>query len=329
MMWRMVLRRIGIGIVTLWVVSVLMFVGTEILPGDVAQIMLGQEATPENLAALREALGLNKPAWVRYVEWLGDMARFDLGMSLAGTTGSGGGGTTIDVLIGDRLQNTLLLAGIVAAISVPLSVALGLVAAMFPTSPFDRTVTFTTLCLVAVPEFFVATLLVLILAVQLQWLPAIATMREFESFGQMMRSLALPVTTLCVVLLAQMARMTRAAVLNVMSSPYIEMAILKGVPRRRIILRHALLNAIGPVVNIIALNLAYLVSGVGDRGDDLRLPGSRQAHGGRRAGARHASGAGVRDDLLRHLRGAHPDLGHRVHRLQPAPAAPQVEGRTP
>ena len=133
---------------------------------------------------------------------------------------------------------------------------------MFPASPFDRTVTFTTLCLVAVPEFFVATLLVLILAVQLNWLPAIATMREFESFGQMMRSMALPVTTLCVVLLAQMARMTRAAVLNVMSSPYIEMAILKGVPRRRIILRHALFNAIGPVVNIIALNLAYLVSGV-------------------------------------------------------------------
>ena len=172
MMWRMVLRRIGIGIVTLWVVSVLMFAGTEILPGDVAQIMLGQEATPENLAALREALGLNKPAWLRYFEWLGDMARFDLGMSLAGTTGSGGGGTTIDVLIGDRLQNTLLLAGIVAAISVPLSVALGLTAAMFPTSPFDRIVTFTTLCLVAVPEFFVATLLVLILAVQLNWLPA-------------------------------------------------------------------------------------------------------------------------------------------------------------
>ena len=262
MMWRMVLRRIGIGIVTLWVVSLLMFAGTEILPGDVAQIMLGQEATPENLAALREALGLNKPAWVRYFEWLGDMVRFDLGMSLAGTTGSGGGGTTIDVLIGDRLQNTLLLAGIVAAISVPLAVTLGLVAAMFPTSPFDRTVTFSTLCLVAVPEFFVATLLVLILAVQLKWLPAIATMREFESFGQMMRSMALPVTTLCVVLLAQMARMTRAAVLNVMSSPYIEMAILKGVPRRRIILRHALFNAIGPVVNIIALNLAYLVSGV-------------------------------------------------------------------
>ena len=260
MMFRMILRRIGISLVTLWVVSVLMFVGTEILPGDVAEIMLGQEATAESLAALRKSLGLEKSAPVRYFEWLGDMVQFDLGMSLAGR--GQGGGTTIDVLIRDRFKNTMLLSAIVAAISVPIAVSLGLLAAMFPTSWFDRTVTFTTLCLVAVPEFFIATLLVLLLAVKLRWLPSIATMRDFESIGQLARSLALPVLTLCFVLLAQMARMTRAAVLNVMSSPYIEMAILKGVPRSRIILRHALFNTIGPIVNIIALNLAYLVSGV-------------------------------------------------------------------
>ena len=262
MMFRMIMRRLGIGLVTLWVVSLLMFAGTEILPGDVAEIMLGQEATPESLAALRGKLGLNKSAPVRYFEWLGDMATFDLGLSLAGHSGTGGGGATIEVLIGARLENTLLLSSIVAAISVPLSVTLGLLAAMFPTSLFDRTVTFTTLCLVAVPEFFIATMLVLIFAVQLQWLPSIATMTDFQSVWHMLRSLSLPILTLCFVLLAQMARMTRAAVLNVMSSPYIEMAILKGVPRRRIILRHALFNAIGPIVNIVALNLAYLVSGV-------------------------------------------------------------------
>ena len=262
MMFRMIMRRLGIGLVTLWVVSLLMFAGTEILPGDVAEIMLGQEATPESLAALRGKLGLDKPAAIRYLEWLGDMATFDLGLSLAGHSGTGGGGATIEVLIGARLENTLLLSSIVAAISVPLSVTLGLLAAMFPTSLYDRTVTFATLCLVAVPEFFIATMLVLILAVQLQWLPSIATMTDFESVWHMLRSLSLPILTLCFVLLAQMARMTRAAVLNVMSSPYIEMAILKGVPRRRIILRHALFNAIGPIVNIVALNLAYLVSGV-------------------------------------------------------------------
>lgn len=261
MMFRMVMRRFGIGLVTLWVVSILMFVGTEILPGDVAEVMLGQEATPSSLKALRESLGLDKPAPVRYLEWLRDMAKFDLGMSLAGR-GNGGGGTTIEDLIGDRLSNTMLLAAIVAAITVPISVVLGLLAAMFPTSIYDRSITFSTLCLVAVPEFFIATLLVLVFAVHLRVLPSIATMSDFESVWDMMRALSLPILTLCLVLFAQMARMTRAAVLNVMASPYIEMAILKGVPRSRIIWRHALFNAIGPVVNIIALNLAYLVSGV-------------------------------------------------------------------
>ena len=261
MMYLMIWRRLGVGVVTLWVVSLIMFAGTEILPGDVAEIMLGQEATPASLKALRGELGLDRPAYVRYFEWLGDMATFDLGMSLAGR-GNGGGGTTIEVLIGARFSNTMTLGAIVAAISIPLAVMLGLLAAMFPGSLFDRIVTFSTLCMVAVPEFFIATMLVLIFAVHLGWLPAIALMTDFESVGQFLRQLAMPILTLVMVLLAQMARMTRAAVLNVMSSPYIEMAILKGVPRRRIIMRHALSNAIGPIANIIALNLAYLVSGV-------------------------------------------------------------------
>ena len=261
MMMRMIWRRLGIGLVTLWVVSLIMFAGTEILPGDVAEIMLGMEATPESLAALRSELGLNRPAYIRYFEWLGDMARADLGMSLAGR-GNGGGGTTIEVLIGDRLDNTLLLAAIVGAISIPISVILGLIAAMFPGSFYDRVISFTTLCLVAVPEFFIATMLVLIFAVSLGWLPAIATMQNFSSLTELVRSLALPILTLCFVLFAQMARMTRATVLNVLSSPYIEMAILKGVPKHRIIMKHALFNAIGPIANIIALNVAYLISGV-------------------------------------------------------------------
>ena len=260
-MMRMIWRRLGIGLVTLCVVSLIMFAGTEILPGDVAEIMLGMEATPESLAALRSELGLNRPAYIRYFEWLGDMARADLGMSLAGR-GNGGGGPTIEVLIGDRLDNTLLLAAIVGAISIPISVILGLIAAMFPGSFYDRVISFTTLCLVAVPEFFIATMLVLSFAVSLGWLPAIATMQNFSSLTELVRSLSLPILTLCFVLFAQMARMTRATVLNVLSSPYIEMAILKGVPRRRIIMKHALFNAIGPIANIIALNVAYLISGV-------------------------------------------------------------------
>ena len=320
-MLRLTLQRIGVGLVVLWVVSILMFVGTEILPGDVAEVMLGQEATPESLKALRESLGLHKSAPVRYFEWLADMARFDLGMSLAGR-GNGGGGTTIEALIGGRLENTLLLASIVAAITVPIAVVLGILAAMYPTSLYDRIVTFTTLCLVAVPDFFIATLLVLVFAVQLKVLPSIATMTDFESVFDMLRSLSLPILTLCVTLLAQMARMTRAAVLNVMASPYIEMAILKGIPTSRIIWRHALFNAIGPVVNIIAVNLAYLVSGVVVVETIFCISGTGQTHGRRRAGARHATRASLRNDLLQCVRSANPVVRYNLHSDQPAVATP-------
>ncbi len=254
-MGAMVLRRLAIGFVTLLVVSVLVFAGTEILPGDVAQIVLGQSATPESLAALRAELGLDQPWYVRYFGWLGDMMTGDLGISKAG-------GAAIGDLIGERLTNTLFLSGIVAAISVPLSVVLGLIAAMYPGTWIDRVLTFGTLSLISVPEFFIATFMVLIFAVELGWLPAIAYMSGEESFFELVGALLMPILVLTIVVAAQMIRMTRAGILNVMNSPYIEMAILKGVPRQRIILRHALFNSIGPIVNVIALNLAYLVSGV-------------------------------------------------------------------
>ena len=254
-MWLIVLRRLGLGVVTLWVVSVLVFAGTEILPGDVAEAILGQSATPEAVAALRAEMNLDRPALVRYVEWLSDILRGDLGESLAADM-------EISKLISERLGNTLILAGLTAAFSVPLALAMGLAAAMFPGGRVDRLVTVSTLFLLSVPEFFIAATLVLIFAVHLQWLPAITYVTEYDSVWQLVESLALPILTLTTSVVAHMARMTRAAVINVMTSPYIEMAILKGVPRGRIVLRHALLNAVGPVVNVVALNLAYLVSGV-------------------------------------------------------------------
>jgi peptide/nickel transport system permease protein len=254
-MGAMVLRRLAIGFATLLTVSVLVFAGTEILPGDVAQIVLGQSATPESLAALRAELGLDQPWYVRYFGWLGDMMTGDLGISKAG-------GAAIGDLIGERLANTLFLSGIVALISVPLSVVLGLIAAMYPGTWIDRVLTFGTLSLISVPEFFIATFMVLIFSVELGWLPAIAYMSGDETFFELVGALLMPILVLTIVVAAQMIRMTRAGILNVMNSPYIEMAILKGVPRQRIILRHALFNAIGPIVNVIALNLAYLVSGV-------------------------------------------------------------------
>jgi peptide/nickel transport system permease protein len=254
-MQRMVIQRIIIGFITLWVVSVLVFVGTSVLPGDVAQIVLGQSATPETLAAYRAANGLDQPLYMQYASWVIDMASGDLGTSKAG-------GASISSLIGGRFANTMFLAGVVAIISVPLSVMLGLLAAMYPATWIDRVLTFGTLSLISVPDFFIATFMVLIFAVNLGWLPAIANVSPDDTMWETITASAMPLLTLIIVVSAQMIRMTRAGILNVMNSPYIEMSILKGVPRNRIIIRHAFFNAIGPIVNVIALNLAYLVSGV-------------------------------------------------------------------
>lgn len=242
-------------------VSILIFIGTSVLPGDVANIILGQMATPESLAELRSKLGLDRPAYIRYFMWLGDMATGDLGISKAGS-GAATIGTPISELIAPRLTNTFRMTAVVAVIAIPLSLSLGLLAAMYPGSRLDRAITFTTLGLISVPEFLVATFLVLVLAVHMDLLPATAYISGRETGLKLFKALALPTLTLVIVASSQIMRMTRATVLNVLSSPYIEMAILKGVPRKRIILRHALFNAVGPIVNVIALNLAYLVSGV-------------------------------------------------------------------
>lgn len=212
MMMQMVLHRIMIGFATLIVVSVIVFLATSILPGDVAQIILGQSATPETLAALRAELGIDKPGYVRYFLWLGNMASGDLGISKAG-------GATIESLISGRMGNTMTMAGLVALISIPISITLGLWAAMHPGTWLDRTVTFGTLSTISVPEFFIATVLVLILAVELHWLPSTAYLRGDESFLELLRALAMPLITLVIVVSAQMIRMTRAGILNVMNSP--------------------------------------------------------------------------------------------------------------
>ena len=255
MMWNLVLRRIGIGLVLIWVVSVLIFALTQVLPGDAAQIRLGQAATAETLAALRKELGLDRPWYVQYFIWIGNLLTGDLGVSNAG-------GATIASLIGNRIGYTVFVTVVVSAIAIPLSVLLGLIAAMYPGQWLDRVITSTTLGLIAVPDFVLATFLILGLATYAGLFPAVSYFSGTEDFWKSLYVLALPIIVLVVVVSSQMIRMTRAGILNVLSSPYIEMAILKGVPRRRIILRHALLNAIGPIVNVIALNLAYLVSGV-------------------------------------------------------------------
>ncbi len=250
----LILRRLGLGVVTLWLVSVFIFAGTQILPGDVAQTILGRSATPESIAALRQQLNLDQPAIQRYGNWLFDFATGDLGVSLSSEA-------SISSLISDRFMNTLLLASLTALFAIPVGLVLGLLAVLYENSRLDRFITIFSLCTISVPEFFVAAALVLILAVHLGWVPAVAYVSEFDSIGQLLRSLAIPVLTLSFAVLAYMARMTRAAVLNVMESPYVEMAVLSGVPRGRVVWRHALPNALGPIVNVTALSLASLIRG--------------------------------------------------------------------
>ena len=246
----------------------MIFAATELLPGDVCHAVLGQGATEKSLESCRERLQLNQPMHTRYLQWLGRLATGELGTSLANDL-------QISDQIGARAWNTVRLAALTALIAVPLAVLLGLIAAIRADSSVDRGISIGTLCFISVPEFFTGVLLVYILAVQLRWMPAVANYRDLTrgDFLEVIEALALPIATLTFAVLAHMTRMTRTAVLNVMSSPYIEQAILKGASRSRVIIRHALPNAVAPIVNVIALNLAYLVSGVVVVEAIFRIPG--------------------------------------------------------
>lgn len=252
---RLILQRLLLGIAILFVVSALIFIGTEILPGDVAQAILGQGATPELLENVRIRLGLNDPAPVRYFRWLGKLMSGNLGTSMVS-------GADISQLLGERIWNTVMLAGTTALIAVPLAILLGLLSAIKPNSLTDRAISAVSLSLISLPDFLIAIVLVMIFAVKLGWLPAIANLRPGQDFLTVARMMVLPVTVLVFTVLAHMVRMTRTAVINVLSSPATEMAILKGVPRWRLLLVHALPNALAPIANVVALNLAYLISGI-------------------------------------------------------------------
>jgi peptide/nickel transport system permease protein len=252
---KMVAQRLALGLLTLFVVSVIIFLGVELLPGDLTEAILGQAATPETVAAFRRELGLDLPPHTRYLEWLGDIMQGDLGRSLAN-------GREISELISWRLYNTLFLAAIAAVIAVPLALTLGVLAALHRNSIFDRVVNITTLTSISFPEFFVAYILILFLSVNAGWFPSISNVGAEMPFWDRVFRCILPALTLTLVVVAHMMRMTRAAIINLLASPYIEMANLKGLTRTRIIVRHALPNALAPIINVIVINLAYLVVGV-------------------------------------------------------------------
>jgi peptide/nickel transport system permease protein len=253
-MLNLIAKRIGYTAVTLLAMSLVVFIGTNLLPGDVAEALLGQAATPEATAALRGAMHLNEPAPVRYLHWLAGLLTGDPGVSLVSHI-------PVATLIGSRLGNSLLLAGLTTVIAVPVALLLGLMAAIWRDSLLDRMTTVATIAAISVPDFLVATIAVILFAVELQWFPALSTPRV-ANFGELIRSFTLPVLTLSLAVVAQMTRMTRAALVGVLDSSYIEMARLKGLGMRRIVLRHALPNAAGPIANAAALSLSSLLGGV-------------------------------------------------------------------
>ena len=314
---KMTLGRLGLGLLTLFAVSLVIFGAVQLLPGDVAQAVLGQGATPDAVAAFRREIGLDRPLVEQYTGWIGGVVQGDFGYSYANKR-------EIADLIGFRLVNTLALAGLAAAIAVPLALTLGILAALYRNTWFDRVANVSTLSAISFPEFFIGYVLILFLAVGrgfdgtwllallgvvlliealgamrkarrigrvstfgviflligaflianafggwIRWeagafraLPSTATLRPGMDLGERLERMLLPALTLTLVVTAHMMRMTRASIINLMASPYIEMARLKGISPARVVMRHALPNALAPIVNVIALNLAYLITGV-------------------------------------------------------------------
>ncbi len=251
----LVAQRVALGCLLLFGVSALIFLGVEALPGDTAQAIMGQSATVQALENFRAEHGLNDPALVRYGRWLAGILQGDLGTALTN-------GEDIAASMGKRLGNTLFLAFWAAVIAVPLAIALGLIAARYAGRWPDKLISGVTLTTISLPEFVVGYIVIYFLAVRWQLLPSMAMVFPGMGVFERLQAILSPVIVLVLVVLAHMMRMTRAAILNVMQSAYIETAELKGLSPMAIVARHAFPNAIAPVVNVVMLNLAYLVVGV-------------------------------------------------------------------
>ena len=259
---RTCLKRLALGIATLWVVSFVVFAMFELLPGNFAQAVLGQSATPEIVENFNKRAGLDKPFLERYGTWLAGAVQGDFGVSFGSLAASGSSERTVASIITPRLENTLFLAAAVAVVAVPLSVIIGLLAALYRNSIFDRTVNAATLVSISFPEFFVGYILMLFLAVLNPWFYSTSMVEATTTFWEHLSRIGLPVICLVLIIVAHMMRMTRAAIINLLASPFIEQARLKGMPPSRVIWHHALPNAWAPITTVIALNLAYLVVGV-------------------------------------------------------------------
>ena len=262
------LKRIGLGIISLFFVTLIIFSSVNLLPGDFVESVLGQTRTEESVKIFRKELGLDKPYHVRYVNWLTSAIQGDLGSTFSGRNATYANqpqqntARSVSSLLKPRLFNTFFLAAMTAIIAIPLSLILGITAALFRNSIYDRTVNASALTTISMPEFFVAYILIIYLASINQFFPSLSNVTSSTPFFERIYLSVLPALTLTLVTVAHMMRMTRASIINLLSSPYIEMARLKGISKTQVIIKHALPNAWAPIANIIAFNLAYLIVGV-------------------------------------------------------------------
>jgi peptide/nickel transport system permease protein len=254
-MLRFLVRRLVYMALTLLIVSSVIFAVTELLPGDVAVMILGSEATDETLTALRAQLGLDQPTPVRYLTWLAGAVQGDFGQSLRMRTDVG-------PLVLERLKNSLALAGLAFVIGVPLALGLGIVAGLLKDRLADKAITTITLLGISVPEFVIGSLLIILFASIWPILPATSLIDPQSNPLANVRFLILPALTLVAVTLAHLTRMTRASVVRVLRTDYVRTALLKGVPRGRVIFQHVLPNALLPSITIIAINVGWMIGGL-------------------------------------------------------------------
>jgi len=255
---KLILVRLGLGVLTLFLVTVVVFVATQALPGDAARSILGKDSTDvARYQALRKELGLDRPVVEQYTSWLGDVVRGNLGNSLVG------GGARVTTLLRSRIVNSATLVLLAAVISIPISILIGSLTAIWRDSRFDNVVNIGILSLAALPEFVIGIVLVLVFATAvLRWLPSVSNVDSLSPMSGQMALFVLPVATLVLAVIPYVSRMLRASTVEVLESEYVMMARLKGLSEARVLWHHALPNAIVPTIQVIAINIAWLAGGI-------------------------------------------------------------------
>jgi len=252
---RLIVQRLALAVGTLVVVSAIVFFFTSVLPGDIAERVLGRESSPEQRQIFRDQLNLDQPVWERYGVWLGDVLQGDLGRSLVNNE-------TVTATIGDAAKNTLFLSIFAFALYVPVTLILATVAALRRGKMLDSLISMVTLVGLSLPEFVLGSVLIFVFAVHLEVAPALSIVNPGDDLVTRLHATVLPAVTLMVAMAVYAIRMLRDNLIEVLGSEYVRMATLKGVPRWRVVLRHALPNSAGPALNVTALNLTYLIGGV-------------------------------------------------------------------